>query len=274
MYYHIRITPKSNGWYDELKLDLSEEKLRSQFLTKYENNEKIVVNGKTIRLEDIERIHINRTKDHSSKIVPIIRARRRAENFVDPLPDEWYVTEEGEDVTDDFIQGEPGYKKKKSDEKIIESKPLSNQIFVVHGHDEGMKQEVARTLEKLDLKPIILHEQPNQGRTIIEKFESCSENISFAIVLISPDDLVYKKDKSPESAMYRARQNVILELGYFMGKLGRKNVIALHRSETNFEFPSDILGVLYIPFDSHNGWELALAKEMKVADYDIDFGKL
>ena len=97
-----------------------------------------------------------------------------------------------------------------------------------------MKEAVARTLEKLGLEPIILHEQENLGKTIIEKFESCSENVSFAIVLLSPDDLGYKKDKPPESAMFRARQNVILELGYFMGKLGRKNVVALHRRWNKF----------------------------------------
>lgn len=169
--------------------------------------------------------------------------------------------------------GPMGYKKK-SDEKVRDLKPQNNQIFVVHGHDEHMKETVARTLGKLDLEPIILHEQENLGKTIIEKFESCSKNVSFAIILFSADDLAYEKDQPYESARSRARQNIVLELGYFMGKLGRKNVVALHRSETDFEFPSDILGIVRIPFDSYNGWKLSLAKELKAAGYDIDFGKL
>ncbi len=272
MYYHVRITEKSKNIFDEIELDLNEERLRSQFLTPYENNESIFIDGKTIPPDDIERIKISRTEDNSSTLIPNIRARKERFYGLPRPSDGWYVAKEGEDVTYKFILGPPGYKR--SDEKIGDLKPQSNQIFVVHGHDEEMKQAVARTLGKLDLEPIILHEQENLGRTIIEKFESCSENVSFAIVLLTSDDLGYKKDQTPESSMFRARQNVILELGYFMGKLGRKNVVALHRSEANFEFPSDILGILYTPFDPHNEWKLALAKELVAAGYDIDFKKL
>ena len=82
------------------------------------------------------------------------------------------MTKEGEDVTDDFIKGEPGYKKKKLGEKMEEIKPESNQIFIVHGHDNEMKETVARTLKNVGLEPIILHEQANRGKTIIEKFET------------------------------------------------------------------------------------------------------
>lgn len=274
MYYHIRITQKSNKIIDELKLDLSEEKLLNQFITPYENGENIIVNGKTIRPDDIERVKINKTELSSSKLIPFVRAKRSRNVGGIPLTDEWYVTKEGEDVTDDLIKGEPGYKKKKLGEKMGEAKPKSNNIFVVHGHDNEMKETVARVLKNVGFEPIILHEQENLGKTIIEKFESCSESVSFAVVLLSPDDLGYKKDKLPESAMFRARQNVILELGYFMGKLGRKNVVALNKDGTNFEVPSDILGIVYIPFDPYYGWKLTLAKEIKAAGYDIDFGKL
>ena len=272
VYYHVRITQKSDIL-GELKLDLSEEKLCSQFITPYENDENIFVNGKTITSDDIERIRINKTELNSSKLIPIIRAKR-PKIGAPQISNEWLVTKEGKDVTDDLIKGEPGYKKKKFGEKMEEVKPKTNQIFVVHGHDEGMKEAVARTLKNIGLEPIILHEQANRGKTIIEKFETCSENVSFAVVLLSPDDKGYKADQEPESASYRARQNVILELGYFLGKLGRENVCALLKTEENFEFPSDIFGSLYTPYDSNSGWKLALAKELKVAGYDIDFGKL
>lgn len=102
----------------------------------------------------------------------------------------------------------------------------SRDVFVVHGHDEGARESVARLVERLGLGAIILHEQSNAGRTIIEKFEASSE-VGFAVVLLTPDDVGYPRDKSDQAA-YRARQNVIFELGYFMGKLGRKRVAALY----------------------------------------------
>lgn len=274
MLYHVRISTKSDKR-TEVKLDLNEEALRKQFLTPYENNEIMVVNGKTIEPNDIERIRINRTREGSAEILPIVKWEREVNPKKTPgISNEWYIADKGEEVTDYFIQGPPGYKKTKFNEQIIGSISQNNQIFVVHGHDNEMKETVARVLKNVGLEPIILHEQENLGRTIIEKFESCSENVSFAVVLLSPDDFGYKKNQLPESAIPRARQNVILELGYFMGKLGRKNVVALNKGGTDLEIPSDSLGIVYIPFDPYYGWKLTLAKELKVSGYDIDFSKL
>ncbi|HEX3037168.1 MAG TPA: nucleotide-binding protein [Thermodesulfobacteriota bacterium] len=118
----------------------------------------------------------------------------------------------------------------------VKSDAQSNEIFVVHGHDETMKQAVARTLEKLELRAVILHEKPNQGRTIIEKFTDYSQ-VHFAVVLLSPDDVAYPRDAKPEEVRYRARQNVIFELGYFVGKLGRERVLVLYRKDDSFEMP-------------------------------------
>ncbi|WP_222702751.1 TIR domain-containing protein [Methanosarcina siciliae] len=253
---------------------MNEEKLRNQFIAPYENGENIIVNGKTISSDDIERIKINKTEVNSAKLIPIIRAKMTKKAAATLLPKEWYVTKEGEDVTDDFIKGEPGYKKKKPGEKMVEVKPKGDHIFVVHGHDEGMKQAVARTLEKLDLKPIILHEQPNQGRTIIEKFAEYANSVSFAVVLLSPDDIGYRKDQSSEAAKFRARQNVILELGFFLGTLGRHNVVTLFKNDLNFEGPSDYDGVLYMPFDNSGRWQFDLVRELKSAGYNVDANKL
>ena len=149
---------------------------------------------------------------------------------------------------------------------------LSVDIFVVHGHDEEMKQAVARTLERLGLNPIILHEQPNGGKTIIEKFEKHGD-VGFAVVLLSPDDMGYKKADGAKAAMPRARQNVILELGYFVGRLGRGKVMALKRGN-DLEVPGDFDGVVYTPFDEHEGWQKKLVKELKAADYNIDANAL
>lgn len=146
--------------------------------------------------------------------------------------------------------------------------PLSNRIFVVHGHDEGAREGVARFLEKLGFEAIILHEQANQGRTIIEKIEAYS-NVGFAVVLLTPDDY---GGKAGGPSQPRARQNVILELGYFVGHLGRGHVCALMRGE--IEVPTDWSGVVYQPMDSGGGWKGALAKELAVLGHDIDWSKV
>ena len=142
----------------------------------------------------------------------------------------------------------------------------SRDVFVVHGHDEGAKQAVARLVENLGLKAVILHEQSNAGRTIIEKFEDCSD-VGFAVVLLTPDDVGAPHDKETKTTP-RARQNVIFELGYFMGKIGRKRVLALYKE--GVELPSDMHGVLYVPMDDGGTWHFRLAKEMKAAGLPID----
>ncbi|GGY24983.1 hypothetical protein GCM10008098_18290 [Rhodanobacter panaciterrae] len=142
----------------------------------------------------------------------------------------------------------------------------TRQVFVVHGHDNGLKETVARYLSKLDLKPVVLHEQPNQGKTIIEKFEKHAD-VDFAVVLFTPDDVGYPVNY-PEQSRPRARQNVVLELGFFMGALGRHRVCVLHPGD--IELPSDYSGVLYLPLDAGGAWRFLLAKEMKASGMQID----
>ena len=274
-YYHVRITTKSNRGNDERKLDLSNKQLTKRFLIPYENGTVITVNGKSIEPDDIERIKINRTNDNSSRLLSQIIAEGRP--FGVPISNEWYVTQKGEDITDELISGPPGYKKSdnansSSGMEVVEIMPENNKIFLVHGHDGDMKQTVARTLEKLGFEPVILHEQPNRGRAIIEKFEDCSEAISFAIILLSPDDKGCEANIFPESAKSRARQNVILELGYFIGKLGRTKVLVLFKDEPDFEHPSDFVGVLYTSFK--DGWELEMVKELQSCGYEVDANRL
>jgi predicted nucleotide-binding protein len=142
------------------------------------------------------------------------------------------------------------------------------RIFVVHGHDEGARETVARFLERLGFEPIILHEQANQGRTIIEKVEAHGD-VGFAVVLLTPDDEGCTIRGTPQP---RARQNVLLELGYFLGRLGRDRVCALKRGE--LEIPSDFGGVVYEPFDASGGWKLALGRELRATGFDIDWNKV
>jgi predicted nucleotide-binding protein len=146
----------------------------------------------------------------------------------------------------------------------------TRRVFVVHGRDEAAKQAVARMLEKLELKPTILHEQAGRGQTIIEKFEAHAD-VAFAVVLLTPDDAGYPRDE-PDKAQPRARQNVVLELGYFLGLLGRNRVCALKRDEV--ELPSDYLGVEYVSMDGAGAWRYMLADEIKAAGIDVDLNKL
>lgn len=144
----------------------------------------------------------------------------------------------------------------------------SRKVFVVHGHDEGAREAVARFLEQIGLEPIILHERANQGRTIIEKVEA-EADVLFAVVLLTPDDEGCKKGGSLQP---RARQNVVFELGYFVGHLGRNHVCALMRGEV--EIPSDFTGVVYAKFDESGGWKQALGRELEAAGIVFDWNKI
>lgn len=148
-----------------------------------------------------------------------------------------------------------------------ESVQLGNRVFLVHGHNEVAIHETARFLERFDLDVTILREQPNSGRTIIEKFIDFSD-VAFAVILLTGDDRGGKIDETYENQKPRARQNVVLELGFFLGKLGRKRVCALYQD--GVDIPSDYSGVLFIPLDKNGAWQMSLARELKSAGLDID----
>lgn len=167
----------------------------------------------------------------------------------------------------DLLKSEINERIPEKNEKF-ETTNLEN-VFIVHGHNMAVQQSIARVIEKLGLNPIILHEQPNTGNTIIEKFEKHSD-VGFAIILMTSDDK--GKSKSEIELKNRARQNVILELGYFIGKLGRERVLPLHSE--GVELPSDIHGLLYIPIDKAGNWKFAIVKELKAVGYKVDANKL
>jgi predicted nucleotide-binding protein len=184
----------------------------------------------------------------------------------------------GGDPTPSFCEncGEPFPWKVKADaqeETTMPTSPASNKVFIIHGHADDMKEAVARTVGDLGLNPIILHEQPNQGRTIIEKFEDYA-NVGFAVALLSGDDIAYPIGTSPKKARPRARQNVILELGFFYAKLGRGKVVALYKKADNFEIPSDFQGILYTEYDAAGHWRYELVRELQAAEYNVDANRL
>ncbi|MCQ3028914.1 nucleotide-binding protein [Pseudomonas tremae] len=156
------------------------------------------------------------------------------------------------------------------EQPAIVSSINSRRVFVVHGHDETAMHGLARFLEKLGLEAIILKEQPDQGRTIIEKFEATAGDVGFAVVLLTPDDV--GASVKAETSDARARQNVIFELGYFAGKLGRGRVCLLRKGRV--EIPSDLYGVIYTDMDAADGWQTKLVKELKAAKLDFDANRL
>jgi predicted nucleotide-binding protein len=164
-------------------------------------------------------------------------------------------------------------------ERIIESAaPMAaetasgldlSKIFVVHGHDGAPKAEVARFIERLGFEAIVLHERANKGRALITKFREEAAGVGFAVVLMTPDDLGKAKDDS--ESRYRARQNVVFELGFFIGKLGPERVTALVKGD--IEIPSDFEGVVYISLDRED-WQTRLGSELQEAGYEVDRNKV
>ncbi len=145
-----------------------------------------------------------------------------------------------------------------------------SQVFIVHGHDETAKTKTARFIEKLGLKSIILHEQASGSKTVIEKIEAYS-NVGFGIILYTPCDIGAKNEENP-NLKNRARQNVVFEHGFLIGKIGRENVCALVKGE--IETPNDISGVVYVKMDDEEAWHLKIARELRNSGYEIDMNKL
>ncbi|MDR6106627.1 putative nucleotide-binding protein [Acinetobacter baylyi] len=152
-------------------------------------------------------------------------------------------------------------------DKKEKSPRLLKKAFIVHGHDDATKLKTARFLEKLGFEAIILHEQANGGKTIIEKLEHFTD-VGFGIVLYTPDDEGSVKDK--KNYQPRARQNVVFEHGLLIGKLGRNKVFPLVTNHS-LELPGDINGMVYL---SDTNWELQLAKEIRELGYEIDMNKV
>lgn len=166
---------------------------------------------------------------------------------------------------DDVVAEEPPGSEKAS------GAPLSNRVFIVHGHDGERKHELARLLQDLTSeKPVILHEASNKGRILIEKFEDSAVTTGYAVVLLTADDLGRAKGDSADKP--RGRQNVVFEMGFFFGALGRDRVAVLY--EDGVELPGDVTGLVYIPLDDGGGWKTKIAGELDEAGLAIEWKAL
>lgn len=152
------------------------------------------------------------------------------------------------------------------------SPSLSNKVFVVHGHDSELKNDIERFIHEIGLEPIVLHRQADEGNTIIEKFEK-NADVGYAFILLTPDEIAYTIDQQDipndlKTIEYRARPNVIFEFGYFIGKLGRSKVCCLHKGDTSV--PSDLSGLVYKKIDINiDSIAYSIIKELKAVGYNI-----
>ena len=150
----------------------------------------------------------------------------------------------------------------------------NRKVFVVYGHDNNARTQLEAMLRRWDLEPLILDQLISSGQTIIEKLEEYTQQANFGIVLATPDDIGYPKNDESKK-QYRVRQNVVLKLGMLLSRIGREKVAILLSQAEDMEKPSDIDGLIYIPFkDNVEETKLSLAKEMQNNGYALDIAKL
>lgn len=191
---------------------------------------------------------------------PFIKSVKEANSILDSAISNIKLQDE---LSESQIISEPIEKEIKKD---------TTKVFIVHGHDDALKDKVARFIENLNLKAIILHEQSDRGQTIISKFEANSD-VGFAIVLYTPCDVGRPIKLNDQGKQYpersRARQNVIFEHGFFAAKLGLENVVALKKGDV--EFPNDLAGLIYKEYDESGAWKYKIANELEESGYKIDY---
>lgn len=277
MFYQvlIEITEKvgtfgRNKEYFELdKTDLKE--VEDRVVIPYFKKDDIQFDGYFLKNSEIRRITIKQT-EKSAQELSKYENDNMAEGIIMYISPSDIISYDhhAEDITTSVFEqvksqlSNVNYKSPVKDESIDFSK-----VFIVHGHDDLAKTEAARFIERLGLCAVILHEQASGGKTIIEKIEEHT-SVGFAIALYTPCDI--GSSVKEEVQRKRARQNVVFEHGFLIGKLGRQNVCALVKGDV--ETPNDISGVVYIPLDSHGAWNLAVAKELRKAGYKIDMNKV
>ena len=146
------------------------------------------------------------------------------------------------------------------------------KVYIVHGPDEETKTTVAKFIENLGLKPTVLDRKPSKGQTVIDKFDEQADKAGFAIALLTPDDVGAVKDEADRQLNPRARQNVLFELGYFIGKLNPNRVCLLYKE--GVELPSGIRDVAYVPMDGADAWKLKLCQGMRSAGLPVNMSQV
>ena len=260
-------------------VNLSETELITRFVEPYLIGETIVINGTTLDPKKLYRFIITSTEtnlDNTIKEIENEDKLDRSQYSMFRSGVKWRAIDTGEVVTDNYINKPPGSlatKKAIDDNKPKPIKP-NNKVFIVHGHDIELKNDTELFLKSINLDPVVLHRQLDEGLTIIEKFEKHSE-VTYAIILLTPDDIGFpiseiKKSDNERIIECRARQNVIFEFGFFVGKLNRKKVCCIYKEGVTL--PSDLGGLIYKKVNkSVEEIGLFLMQELKNAGLPVKF---
>ena len=291
MFYHVLVETNEEDYYGRnkqyYKLDIKSKKnLFDEFVIPRLKGQPLFVSYNHLQITAVHRFIVKQSDENTEVIVEavedqlsvkqMIRVREKAareDRHTKEIMREVVASSEQytKDITDEILEEA----RNSLDTAVSELKkeiPIysNHKVFIVHGRDMLLRTQVENVLRALGLEPIILQEQANIGKTIIEKIEECTD-VGFGIVLYTPCDEGRLKSEDGELKP-RARQNVVLEHGYLMAKLGRERVCCL--VSKNVEFPSDIQGIGYIPANDIDQWKYKIAKELKAAGFDIDMNKL
>ena len=258
MYYHVLIEDDENQIVEH-NYDLIIEEIEG-FAKNYKLGQKIHFNGYILKPDMIRRLQFFETEDMLENILIKTNILKNYDLSLQELLRYSLDNKESlKDITSSVLS-----------KIIIETKKIectdSKKVFIVHGHDNELKNEVESFIKDLGLVPMILHKEASEGATIIEKIENHANESGFGIVLYSPCD---KGGKDGESLKSRARQNVVFEHGFLIGRLGRNKTCAIIKGD--IEKPNDISGLVYITHDIYEGWKIQLCKEIKKVFNDISF---
>lgn len=288
MYYHVAVTnekcknSEKKFYYPIFELDITEKERVYKIAREYNGGERTRIKGGFIS-----------NRQYPEMI--IVQSEEKAETFKENLINEIFkeasihydydrtisyydqptvnvIMNEKKDTEDDItakvfdhVEKETHPKVRLADTDVVKNK----RVFIVHGHDETIEVKASQLIKDLGFEPVILHEEPDKGQTIIEKLERCTD-VGFGIILYTPCD--HGGEMGSDSMMPRARQNVVFEHGMLIGKLGRGRVCALLKGD--IEKPSDISGIIYKTIDDKGMWRIEVAKELDEAGYDVDMNKL
>ena len=284
-YYHVRVSKRRGRPRWTFVFDLSRESLEENIVKPLVHWKPFLVGKSPIEPSNIDQIQINETEEPAPKILKRTKLKRNGnkdlrgigETKSKDYVDEFYVTNTGKDVTHDFVKG--FYEVKK---------PLAHfskgqAVFIVHGSETKSVDELKEILLELGLEVIVLQKDTSKGKTVMEKLEEYANEVGFVFVILTPDDVGmaaanYRTEKTAlkyeiefDALKSRPRQNVIFEFGYFAGKLGRSKICYMKRG--NPELPSDIEGIVYIPFqESVIKNKNKILKELKAAGYEVEKG--
>ena len=281
MPYHVRVSSKSNPYQDEVRLDLSFEELEQRFLLPYQAGRPIVIGGKTIPPDDLARIRINETQENSDQLRARVESERRASMVVSGTPTEWYIADEGKEVTDEFITGPPGsgLTIKDSEQEAGPTATGARVVFVVHGRNLKARDALFTFLRSIGLHPLewleAIQATGKPTPYIGDILDAAFSNAQAIVVLLSPDDEArlrelfhasgdppHEKELTPQ-----ARPNVLFEAGMAMGRDPNRTVLV----EVGHLRPfSDIAGRHVVRLDNSTQRRQELAQRLQAAGCPVN----